>query len=97
MDGRIKIRPMVKITGGEITVTECARKKLIKLFEERGSSIHSRGGGTVWVSVEHCLRNNIPFTLERHQEGGYTVTKTQLASCEPAALDMTFVEFEGRN
>lgn len=46
-------------------------------FDERGSSFHSRQGGTLWVILEHCDVNRIPHVVEGNSEQGYEIRRTR--------------------
>lgn len=78
IDGRRKIPPPPGAMGAcPMPIKALTCRYLIQEFEERGRSIHSGTGTTLWVILEHCRQNNIPFTLEARPGQGYTVTRLQ--------------------
>lgn len=49
----------------------------ILMFETRGRSNHSKEGLTALAVIEHCVENNIPFTLTGYPGLGYVVEKIE--------------------
>ncbi len=68
-----------RVTTGSVfpyRLTNAAKARIIKRFEEEGSTTHSGMGLTLGVVIEHCLKNDINFKLYR-TDGGFFIRKTR--------------------
>lgn len=78
IDGRLKLQPPEGALGASPAAMKAATCRLvIREFEESGRSYHSAAGSTLWMILEHCRQNKIPFTLEHMPGMGYQVTKKE--------------------
>jgi len=67
-----------KITTGAAfpyRMTNAAKARIIKMFEDTGSSTHSKLGFTLGVLLEYCHANQINFKLIKVNHG-YFLRKT---------------------
>lgn len=70
-DGRNRIEALPSILRlipetQPIGVTRSMCRMFVERFDESGCSIHSGAGAVLWVIVEYCERNRIPYRIEKH-------------------------------
>jgi hypothetical protein len=51
---------------------------VIAMFEADGITVHSPMGMTLGVIIEHCIKNDIHFTLCRGFGGAYSIERIKL-------------------
>ena len=75
-DGRVKIEPLPEyVYEGTIplNVSKSQARRICDSFDIDGYSCHSAGGQVLWVILEHCATNNIPYKLSH--TGGFFVER----------------------
>lgn len=55
-----------------------SEKKIIKCFEESGSSNHSSRADTLGILINYCEENKISYQLTAHPGMGYSLTKMKV-------------------
>lgn len=51
------------------------RQMVISNFEQLGTSVHSQHGICLGAVLEHCIKEQIPFTLKGSSKFGFIVIK----------------------
>lgn len=68
-----EIKPSISLTGFEMSVSTANYRSLTNAFVRSGQSIHSGRGSTLWVILEYCRDQQIPYTLKAMPGMGYLV------------------------
>lgn len=82
-DGRTTQEPPASAVGaGPTSVRLGTAKALAANFVEAGHSHHSAMGSTLWVVMDYCASQSIPYDLTVHvgpygEINGYTVTRVE--------------------
>lgn len=74
-DGRKKVAPPKGALGEPIAVRSWQAKRIIEAFEHSGHSTHSGQGSTLWVILDYCNENGIPYDLTAKPGEGYFVER----------------------
>lgn len=75
-DGRVKVEPPFGAPGKvPVTVRKSTARMIINKFLERGTSVHSETGATLWIPVEFCQAKKLPYGVTG---GVVTLGKTAL-------------------
>lgn len=75
-DGRRLVHPypgMLGVMSKPLRRSQC--RALIAMFERDGQSVHSSMGSTLWVILEHCASQRIPYRLTARPRVGFLVEK----------------------
>lgn len=81
-DGRVRLHAKHWLPGTTpLSATRAAVRAMVERFDSTGKSTHSRIGGTLWVILEHCADEYIPYVLHVHPGIGYTL-ELQEAACK---------------
>lgn len=91
-----------EIVEQELSVTGCpnrpvsaaTQKVLFESFMRNGDSFHSGRGETVWVILEHCERNRIPYRVELARING-THAGVRVARTDRPVAPMKEIELPG--
>lgn len=81
-DGRKSLLPPADAIGAGPTSVRLGTAKVIaEQFSKTGVSRHSAMGSTVWVVMDYCAAQSIPYDLAVHVGpygtiDGYTITRT---------------------
>lgn len=81
-----KVMPSINLTGFEMPVSSAQQRRIIDAFDSSGSSMHSGRAGTLWVLLEHCQKNKIPYHLVAEPGLGFFIQKRE--SIPADTLDM---------
>lgn len=78
-DGRHRLTPNPKIKihkyGDPRPVNRATARRLVEAFKERGYSVHSGAGNTVWVMLEYCYLNGIQCCVRIKSDEGIVLVK----------------------
>ena len=56
-------------------LSEAQRKRTVEAFLKTGHSVHSENAYTLGAIIEHCIKDDISFTLDRVSNGYYIIRK----------------------
>lgn len=75
-DGRIKTgEPLRLCNTRPISVTNAQARRAVAAFIESGHSTHSGMGGMLWVIVQWCQYQGVPYELTAWPSEGYYIKR----------------------